>query len=203
MPTNMSTPRAYINTEVWKWVVKTDAEIEQRNEAASWKQWMKAEIQAVQSLIEFAHRERLVICKEVESVLELGWSTNSATLKHINSLLGNVRLYPVSSPFKHARILAGLTEISPGKMREDMLDFAINNYSRMRQIWEAIGDGKKKADAYHIWTAETSNIEFFVTLDKKLVNSARNQRRINFGTQITYPSDLKALLQQKADNTLQ
>lgn len=184
-------PKAFFDTGVVKWGVKTDAEIDLRGEPTDRREWKKAQIHAVRALVEMARTEKLMICHEVELDLELMHSTSSRELKRINSLLSGVKLHRVESPFKHARILAGwgVTKECADNMRQEMLDFAIANYSRIGDIHEAIG-GNKKADAYHIWTTECADVEFFVSMDKKLVNSARNQRKVPFRIEIVYPMEL-------------
>lgn len=184
-------PRAFVDTGVFKWGIKTDAEIDARKDSSRQKQWLKAQARAVRSLAGITRQEKLLLCHEVEIDLEVMHSTSSAESRRINALLAGIRLHRVDSPFKHSRMLAGwgVTKESADNMREEMLDFAIANYPRMREIHGAIG-GNKKADAYHIWTAECTGVEFFVSMDKKLVNSARNQRKVRFQTEIVYPTEL-------------
>jgi len=184
-------PAAFFDTGVLKWGIKSTREIDARQDPDQKKAWIKAQVRAVGLLVEAARHAKLTICHEVESVVEMMHSTNAMASKRINALLAGVSLKGIPSPFEHSRLLAGfgVTKESADKDREEMLDFAIANYPRMKEIHEAIG-GNKKADAYHIWAAESAGVDFFVSMDEKLVNSVRHQKKIRFRTEILYPAEL-------------
>jgi hypothetical protein len=50
----------------------------------------------------------------------------------------------------------------------------------------------KDADAYHIYSAECARLDYFLTLDKKLIKSVRHQRRLIFSVDVVLPSELVA-----------
>ena len=187
---------AHFDTGVCKYGIKTDAEI--AGKFPKHKQGrVKNQRDAVCALLELARQNILEICHEIEGDLEIMHSTNMAESRRVNRLLENVQLKRIRSPFEHARILAGwgVTKESAKQDRESMLNFAIKNYGRMRLINEVTG-GNKKADAYHIWAAECAGTQFFVTVDEKLVNICRHQRKCEFRTRIVYPTDLLSELKK-------
>lgn len=56
-------------------------------------------------------------------------------------------------------------------------------------LTKALGGGKD-ADAYHILCATWAGADFFLTADKRLVNSARQQKAIELKTRLAFPTEL-------------
>jgi len=144
-------------------------------------------------MIELARRGDFTICKESEMIWEIGFTTDLAEAKRRNALLAGIDMKKLDPPFQHSRIIGRTKEEATANLQE-MLDFSIAHYKRMAEIYRATGADGKKADAYHIWTAEAAGVDFFISLDKKLINSIRHQKRITIKTEVLYPAEVVSRL---------
>ena len=95
----------------------------------------------------------------------------------------------VPDPGFYSRIVA--SSYHTGKDLDELRQhlFAADFDQRFNQIKHAAA-GNKNADAFHILSAERAGVEYFVTIDKKLINSLRNQQRVQLGVKVVFPSDL-------------
>lgn len=93
-------------------------------------------------------------------------------------------------PFYLDRLLVGATALG-----FDPLQLALDSAAdeRFRAIRAAIGK-EKAMDAYHLRCAEHASCDYFLTTDKRLVNSIRNQRHLKVVTLPIFPSELADLL---------
>jgi hypothetical protein len=158
--------------------------------------WLRPECAAIREIIKRAQRKEIKFCHDFESIMEILHTTSVHENIRINSLLGEMDTWQViETPFEHRRILGGMLpsgELDTKKLAtermESELDIAISQFPRLREIHESLGKNKK-ADAYHIWAAEYGKANYFLTVDKALINSARNQKRTHFTAEIVFPSE--------------
>jgi len=182
-------PCGHIDTNVFKHAVKSDADFDQQNHPSHIKEWNKTQAHAVRCIIELTRHGDFTICKESEMIWEIGFTTDLAEAKRHNTLLAGIAMKKLDPPFTHSRIIGRTKEEATANL-EEMLDFGIAHHSRMAEIYRATGADGKKADAYHIWTAEAAGVDFFISLDKKLINSIRHQNKITIKTEVLYPAEV-------------
>jgi predicted nucleic acid-binding protein len=105
------------------------------------------------------------------------------------SVFHGIRFRTLRDPFPYSRIVASAHHTSEelDKLRDSI--FATDIDSRFNEIKWAAG-GNKNDDAFHILSAERASVDYFVTSDKKLINSLRNQQRIKLAVKVVYPSEL-------------
>lgn len=85
--------------------------------------------------------------------------------------------------------------LSSGASIEQLL--AMNPDPRFREIQEGIGKDKM-VDAYHILAAERAGLDFFLTTDRKLLNSIRNPKHIGLSVREVSPCELIGVLEKGA-----
>ena len=51
-------------------------------------------------------------------------------------------------------------------------------------------DDEKLRDIFHLWTGETNNIEYFLTIDKRFINAISQNQRSNLPCKPIAPDDL-------------
>jgi hypothetical protein len=49
---------------------------------------------------------------------------------------------------------------------------------------------KHYPDAFHLWTAETNGLDYFLMMDKKFSNALQNRRDLDFQCRVVSPDDL-------------
>ena len=186
-------PKAFIDTNVFKWAILSKDKIRRRTENE--QELLKKEITAIHALVQFAKIGKINLFRNMENDLEKMWSTNFIDNRKIGELLNGINFAYIDPPYYHARVVAGgdLSKEALIKLREHSFD--VCQIERFVNIKKALG-GNKNADAYHIYNAEVANIEYFITVDKKLLNSSRNQNQISFLIKILYPSECVEKLKQ-------
>lgn len=179
--------KVFIDTNVLKWGLLNESEIMQKQ--ASERDFLFREARAIRTIIELARAQNIILFQNMEITIETMWTTNSRKSKAIGNLLNGVKIEYLEPPYFHARILGGLG-LSKQQL-SNLRDSSFENCKSERfvEIKSALG-GNKDADAYHIYSAEKGEIDYFLTMDKKLVNSARSQKKVRFATEILYPSEL-------------
>lgn len=178
-------PKVFIDTNVLKWGI-VPKEIIQRKHTSNAR-----EISDLHQLIRFAKKGEIIFYKNMENELERMWSTTFSDNRRIGDLLNGISMKYVEPPFFHSRVLGemGLSKEQLTKLRDNTFDSC--NIERFVNIKRALG-GNKNDDAYHIYSAELAKLDYFLTLDKKLVNSIRNQTSVTFLVKILFPSELLA-----------
>lgn len=68
----------------------------------------------------------------------------------------------------------------------------LRNLDRFREICKGLPD-KQLPDALHLWTAETNNLDYFLTRDKKFINAMTETKKI---TLPTHPITLENLFKE-------
>jgi hypothetical protein len=144
------------------------------------------EIDCIPQLAELIRLGRFEPYINTEVDFEFAW------LELISSELSffhGVSLRKLLDPFSYSRIVA--SSYHTGKELDELREhvFAADFDQRFNEIKQAAG-GNKNADAFHILSAERAGVEYFVTVDRKLINSLRHQRRVQLGVKVVYPSEL-------------
>jgi hypothetical protein len=150
------------------------------------KAWLQYEINALPRIAELARMGRFELCINTEVDFELAWLP--PVIPEL-SVFNGLCLRRIPDPFFYGRIVA-----SPYLACKELDDlrqkiFAARFDERFNKIKQAAG-GNKNADAFHILSAERAGVEYFVTADKRLINSLRNQRRVQLGVKVVFPSEL-------------
>lgn len=181
------TPKVFIDTNVLKWGLLSEKKILQKQ--PSTREFLFREISAIRKIIAFARDKKIVLYENMENMIEKMWTTNFRQSRDIGNLLNGVIIEYIEPPYYHARVLGGL-----GLSKQQLTNLRDSSFkncktSRFVEIKSALGNNKD-ADAYHIYSAEKAGVNYFLTLDKKLVNSVRSQKKVKFLVEILYPSEL-------------
>jgi hypothetical protein len=151
--------------------------------------WLQYEIDCLPRLAEQVRLGRFAPYISTELDFELAESDSGAFVTSALSFFHGISLRKVPDPFRHGRIVASSHQ--PGKEFSELRNhmFATNIDQRFNEIKQAAG-GNKNADAFHILSAERAGVDYFVTVDKKLINSLRNQRHVRLSVKVVFPSEL-------------
>ena len=154
--------------------------------------WLEGEINAIQHVADASRDGRITGVITPETRNETMSFPSPLLMRSGASLLHEIRLEEADPPFYLDRILVGAIPLG-----FDSLRFALDNAAdeRFRAIRSAVGD-EKAMDAYHLRCAEHASCDHFLTTDKRLVNSIRNQRRLKLLTLPIFPSELADLLRR-------
>jgi hypothetical protein len=182
-----SIPKVFIDTNMLKWGLLSDSKILQKQPKET--VLLLKEVPAIRTIIELARKKKITLYENMENTIEKMCTTNFRQNREIGNLLNGVKIEYVVPPYYHARILGGLGLNK--QQLSNIRDFSFKNCKirRFVEIKSTLGNNKD-ADAYHIYSAEKAEMDYFLTMDKRLVNSARNQRVIKFIVEILYPSEL-------------
>lgn len=182
-----SIPKIFIDTNILKWGLLSESEIMQKQ--LSEREFLLKEVTAIRSIIELARENKVVLYENMENAIERMWTTNFRQSRGIGNLLNGVKIDYIEPPYYHARVLGGLglSKQQLSRLRDSC--FKNCKIARFVKIRAVLGNNKD-ADAYHIYSAEKARIDYFMTMDKKLVNSVRSQNRVKFVVEILYPSEL-------------
>ncbi|MCQ2046826.1 Uncharacterised protein [Stutzerimonas stutzeri] len=71
---------------------------------------------------------------------------------------------------------------------ESMLE-NIKNLERYRFLSKSLSS-EQKVDAFHYWTAETNNFDYFLTMDRKFRNAMTDSKKVVSHCRIVLPSEL-------------
>lgn len=66
---------------------------------------------------------------------------------------------------------------------------SVEGFGRFAEICSCLHESQY-TDAWHLWTAERSGIDFFLTLDRKFINAMTRTSRIPLISRPVYPSEL-------------
>jgi hypothetical protein len=150
---------------------------------------LQYEIDCIPKLAELTRLGRFEPYINTEVDFEIAWLDLGALINTELSFFHGITLRKVPDPFPYGRIVASShhTVKELDELRQHI--FATDFDERFNEIKQAAG-GNKNADAFHILSAERAGLEYFVTVDKKLINSLRHQRRVQLSVKVVYPSEL-------------
>jgi len=106
-------------------------------------------------------------------------------------LLRDVPLYSVRSPVERSLVIAPTRNRRIGISKDEQIQFFMSiQHPRFHRLRRVIGDAHI-ADTFHLWTAEESGLEAFVTMDKAFWNVATGEKRkIASPTSVVTPQEL-------------
>jgi hypothetical protein len=151
--------------------------------------WIQYEIDCLPQIAELVRCGQLEPCINNELRLEVACLKFGGLVASELSVFHGIRFRALHNPFPYSRIVASAHHSS--KELDDMREsvFASDFDRRFNDIKQAAG-GNKNADAFHILSAERAAVDYFVTTDKALINSLRNQQRVQLALKLVYPSEL-------------
>ena len=151
--------------------------------------WIQYEIDCLPRIAEFVRCGQLEPCINNELRLEVACLKFGGLVVSELSVFHGIRFRSLNDPFPYSRVVASALHSSTevDDMRESV--FASDFDRRFNDIKQAAG-GNKNADAFHILSAERAAVDYFVTTDKALINSLRNQRQVQLALKLVYPSEL-------------
>jgi predicted nucleic acid-binding protein len=126
-------------------------------------------------------RVQFVYTREVDFERgKIPWMMNPKYGKFYNAPLAKLKS-PITADFATREFEKLLQSIEHPRLNElKKITNASQGNHKIQQLY----------DAYHIWSAEYNNCDYFLTLDKKLHNSIRNRKKYPLKVEIVYPSDL-------------
>jgi hypothetical protein len=161
---------------------------------------LKHEANLLSELAEYGKNGLAKYTIQAEAELE-SWG-----LPNMDSMSGKfygAEIESIESPVEYGRVLMG-----GGKdAKELQFDFLSKlDYPRFHQLQKSTGayQGEKPAnhnqllDAFHIWCAEYSNCDYFLTLDLKLIKVVFNSKKNKPTVKLVKPSALLAVLRKIA-----
>jgi hypothetical protein len=106
-------------------------------------------------------------------------------------LFRDVPIRYVETPIRRDLLISWRSDENIGTTRNEQLEFFKNiTAPRFIQIRNAVGDAHL-ADAYHLWTAEVTSLDGFLTLDKRFWNVCNRQRaKINSPARAITPKEV-------------
>lgn len=151
--------------------------------------WIQDEIDCLPQVAEFVRCGQLELCINNELRWEVANLKFGGLVYSELSVFHGIQARTLPDPFPYSRIVASAyhTNEELDKLREAI--FATDYDQRFCDIKQAAG-GNKNADAFHILSAECASVDYFVTADKKLINSLRNQRKVQLSVKVVYPTEL-------------
>lgn len=128
------------------------------------------------------------------------------TIGRRKSYFDGVKIDKTDNPIEYSRVIARLG-FSGREMQSDFLQGI--RHRRFIELQKATGayQGKKKAnrnqllDAFHIWCAEQNQCDYFLTLDFKLIDYTKNQKKYKPKILLVYPSELIKKINLKGDKS--
>jgi len=154
--------------------------------------WLETQIEAIRLVAAAARRGDVHLVVSPETDLEAMDFPRPLLVRSSASLLYGITFERAVPPFYLNRLLVTPRELEVRGWDplQQALDLAPDE--RYRAIRAAIGP-EKAMDAYHLRCAEHAGCEYFLTTDKRLVNSAKNQSRLELQLHLVFPSELAAI----------
>lgn len=154
-------------------------------------EWLKKEVNCLRAVATFALEGRVEIYINDEIRLEVASTKYGSLVSGRESLFYGVKIKTIPPPFEYDRIIVHWqdTRQDIDRHRENIL--GTKRDQRFNQLKDALG-ANKNADAFHIYSAEKAGLDYYLTMDRKLINSIRNQRGVTFNIKVLYPSEFVA-----------
>lgn len=157
---------------------------------------LKREADLLPKIAELAHEGTIELIVQNETLVELWGLPRTA-----GKLFFGAPLKKVQAPFEYSRVVFAAFEDSE-KLQYDFL--AGIKDSRFIELQKACGayqgtiapPRNQLLDAFHIWCAETSESQYFLTCDMSLVRYVAKQKQHIPAARVVLPSLLLAELQQ-------
>lgn len=179
------------------------------------EEWKLEQFQCLPTIARLA-RENQIRCCTYHELRHEGWRRpNSFPANPIGRLFRYVEFYDVDAAVERSYFFQGDMNdvLSNDKMIEfcqwllrlnvdshmDQVahtgrfpEFLINNIrcvNRFRELCVGLSQ-KQMVDAFHLWTAETNGIPYFLTTDRKFINAMTESKKIDLETLPVSPSHL-------------
>lgn len=167
--------------------------------------WRKSQIECLPTLARLAREGRLTICSYNELKFE-EWRGRRGMQGTFGDLFGDITISKVQ-PAVERSFFQQSTEIKRQVSKDTLVEFCqflINTdpilWESVPRIWQILPEFSRInlvnlikfkdlcgpltknhfADAFHLWTAEVNNLDFFLTIDKKFSNAVRQNRSLDF-----------------------
>lgn len=153
---------------------------------------LKYEAELLVSVAELAKQGLINLVFNVETAFESWGIPNMASE---SGRFYGAPIKMIESPIKHSRVLIGA-----GYDTETLqMDFLTGiKHPRFKELIKLTGAYQGKhgynknqlLDAFHLWCAESSGCDYFLTLDFKLIRYVQNNKNISINTELIVPSEL-------------
>ncbi|ATD68255.1 MULTISPECIES: hypothetical protein [Luteimonas] len=180
------------------------------------KGWKAEEVAILPELCMLERSGWLALFKSAELLSEemRGWQVGQGLA---GDLLSKIRFRYVPSPIERSRLMSLPSNTYNSKecqtdffkmlleanRRGDLQNLrrwpltkfelqSVEEFGRFAEICSCLTESQY-VDAWHLWTAERSGIDFFLTLDKRFVNAMTRTSRVSLLSRPIYPSDLVAI----------
>lgn len=146
--------------------------------------WLREEVKLLPEVARLARKGRIKLFTSIEAKGEQASIYASGISKMFGSPLSELDIEHVSYPMDAEFVAFGSGRNSnPEEFLNQFQD------ERLAEIRDALGEGKG-LDPLHLYTAEEAGMDYFLTLDNKLLNSIRNPEPFPLGTKPVKPSEL-------------
>jgi hypothetical protein len=161
----------------------------------SWKDGLdgkgKAESDLLPEICRRALRGEFSFVTDAETLLEVWGLPGSVGERRVMS---DVPITTLDPPFRYSRIMFG-PQGSPNELQEQFFHGIQNARYLEIAVGCGIRDGHLRrrnvyADAYALWSAETAECRYFLTLDLKLLRRLKNSPKLALRTRPVSPSEL-------------
>ena len=167
---------------------------EPRGALGSSHAWLTSQLDAIPRIGEFARKGHIKCFVSELVMLEL---TDQPRGRHATGMLGDfrdVRFEEVPPPLP---LPAEITDSQiPWTTRRDRITRWLQHCSderfvELKSALQSPMKDNKLIDLFHVYSAETAGLDYFVTADKKsLVERLREQTKVSLGVDVVYPSEL-------------
>lgn len=199
-----------------------------RKKAALPTDWRLDEINAIPTLIRLVRDNRLSIYTSTEIKFEI-FSGFDKARGVPEDMLSSIRVGVVPSPIERSKFQQmPIKEFVKKEKRVEFCEFLLNlgesglrkkisrlsdlnlsdyekeSFEQLPRFIELCKDVSKKhySDIFHLWTAERAGLKYFLTLDKKFINSLVESKKMEFISVPLTPSDLLSILGVAANEPL-
>lgn len=184
------------------------------------RDWRGKEIDRLPEICMLESSGRLALFKSTESLGEemAGWQVGQGLP---GDLVSKIRFRYAPSPIERSRLMslpfkvynskecrAGFFKLLLEANTRGQLDNirqwpltafeleSVEGLGRFAEICSCL-DESQYTDAWHLWTAERSGIDFFLTLDRRFINVMTRTSRIPLISRPVYPSELVDIARRK------
>lgn len=148
----------------------------------------RTEAQLLASLSDYAQAGRIAFVSSIETMVEV-WGLRGSQQDARHFCGAPVSL--IESPIQHSRILINGWQ----QWRDMQLDFFNGvrhpRYDAFKRAFGARPTNRNLlADLFFLWTAESAQTDYFLTMDERLIRAAKGQAHLRIGCKVVTPSDL-------------
>ena len=149
-------------------------------------------IKLLPRVINFAKQGKFAFCTNFETMFEF-WGI--LLLEEKKSYFEGSEIKEVQAPIKYSRILAGFGQDSKTRQFEFLKSIKDKRFQELQKVTGAYqGENKynrnQLLDAFHFWCAEYNKCDYFLTLDFKMINHLRKQKKFTSMVKIVSPVEL-------------